>query len=277
MRLLNRAIFIPAATIISLTILFSDPVISLADTAGMANTAGIEASVGDSAAADAEGASGVGSTAGTTGTTGTSINVSGAAITSGSGITTDPTITTGTAITSGSAIETGGDTDSTTKAAVSTTDAAVKADDESKWYNPKIPMKKDYQKLLWENCQEKKLDYIDMLALISIESDFDEKCVTGKCKGLFQISSVHFAELSKLLKTPNKPLDGAVNIKWGTTMYSWALHDKRTKGLTGKKLRDVALSIYQRGPGGYDRYGISSKYLSAYYKRRDMVLSWFKK
>ncbi len=286
MRFLSKkAIFIPTIMILSIIILFADPVaISLADdTAGT----GLNTVTTGGAATAAGGSAGTGS--GAVMATGTSINVSGAAVTSGPAITSGSAIITGSAITSGSAVTTGSDittgsafdtsgtTTDTTKAAISTTGSAIKTNDESLWYNPKIPMKKNYQKLLWENCQEKKLDYIDMLALISVESNFYEKCSSGKCKGYFQISSIHFSQLSKLLNTPNKPLDGAVNIKWGTTMYSWALNDKRTKGLTGKKLRDVALSIYQRGTGGYDRCGINKKYLARYYEERDMVLSWFDK
>ena len=153
--------------------------------------------------------------------------------------------------------------------------AALEEDDESLWYRSQNPMKKEHQKLLWECCKARKLDYIDMLALISLESKFNEKCSNGKCKGYFQISSIHFKNLARTLKTPNTPLDGAVNIKWGTAMYSWALADKRTKGMEGKKLRDAALSIYQRGTGGYDRYGINKKYLARFYKERDVALSWF--
>jgi len=150
-------------------------------------------------------------------------------------------------------------------------------DDESLWYCPDIPMKKEHQKLLWECCIERGLDYIDMLALISLESNFNEKCSNGKFKGYFQISSDHGPELSRILGTENKPLDGEINIKWGTAYYSWILLDKRVKDLEGSKKRDVALSIYQRGSGGYDKYGINKKYLQKYYKKRDIIVSYFEK
>ncbi len=150
-------------------------------------------------------------------------------------------------------------------------------DDESLWYCPEIPMKKEHQKLLWECCRERGLDYIDMLALISLESNFDEKCSNGKYKGYFQISADYGPELSKRLCTENKPLDGAVNIKWGTAFYSWILQDKRVKDKEGKDRRDTALSIYQRGSGGYDRLGLSTKYLSKYYKKRDIIISYFER
>lgn len=150
-------------------------------------------------------------------------------------------------------------------------------DDESLWYRPQIPMKKEHQKLLWECCQERGLDYIDMLALISLESNFDEKCSSGKYKGYFQISANYGPELSKKLGTENKPLDGAVNIKWGTAFYSWILQDKRVKDKEGKEQRDIALSIYQRGTGGYDRLGLNKNYLSKYYKKRDKIASYFER
>lgn len=148
-------------------------------------------------------------------------------------------------------------------------------DDESQWYCPEIPMKKEHQKLLWECSRERGLDYIDMLALISLESNFDEKCSSGKHKGYFQINASYGPELAKQLGTENKPLDGAVNIKWGTAFYSWILQDVRVKDKEGKDKRDTALSIYQRGAGGYDRSGLSTQYLAKYYKKRDIIASYF--
>lgn len=148
-------------------------------------------------------------------------------------------------------------------------------DDESLWYCSRIPMKKEHQKLLWDCCNELGLDYIDMLALISLESNFNEKCSNGKYKGYFQLSADHGPKLSKILGTENKPLDGTINIKWGTTFYSWILQDKRVKDKEGKEKRDIALSIYQRGSGGYDRLGLSKSYLAKYYKKRDIIVSYF--
>ncbi len=68
-----------------------------------------------------------------------------------------------------------------------------------------------------------------------------------------------------------------MNIVWGTAFYSWILVDKRVQDLEGQEKRDVALSIYQRGAGGYDRYGLNQKYLDKYYKKRDMILALFEK
>lgn len=146
---------------------------------------------------------------------------------------------------------------------------------ESLWYSDKNPMKKEHQKLLWDYCQQRGLDYIDMLALISVESNFNEKCSTSGYKGYFQIGTGHGPNLSKALDTENKPLDGAININWGTAMYSWILADERVKDLTGKAKRDAALSVYQRGTGGYDKYGLNASYLKKYYAKWDIVRSWF--
>lgn len=147
--------------------------------------------------------------------------------------------------------------------------------DENLWYSKKNPMKKEHQKLLWDYCTKRNLDYIDMLSLIYTESNFNEKCSSGKCYGYFQISGGNCKNLADTLKTKNKPLDGAININWGTTLYSWILTDKRVKDLEGKKKRDVALSIYQRGTGGYDKYGINTNFLKIFYKKRAIVSAWF--
>ena len=198
-------------------------------------------------------------------------NVTGAGINTSTSITTDSAIipdlpenTTGSAFVSDPAVVTPG--------AISESE---KEEDKDFRYISEIPMKKEHQKLLWDYCKTRELDYIDMLALIALESNFNEKCSSGRYKGYFQISSSHGTNLSKTLKTPNKPLDGAVNINWGTAMFSWILADKRVEGLEGKKLRDTALSIYQRGTGGYDRYGINSSYLKKYYKKWSKVAAYF--
>jgi hypothetical protein len=148
-------------------------------------------------------------------------------------------------------------------------------DDESLWYSGKISMKKEHQKLLWDYCKKRNLDYIDMLSLIYVESNFNEKCSSGKYKGYFQISTAHGPNMSKTLNTENKPLDGAININWGTALYSWILADKRVYDLEGQAKRDAALSIYQRGAGGYDKYGLSKSFLKRFYAKRTIVCSYF--
>ncbi len=196
-------------------------------------------------------------------------------VTTESAITSEPDITSKSAITIQPEI--------TTKPAITTTNSGIKVDekkatepdDEELWYRKQNPMKKEHQKLLWDYCKQRNINYIDMLALIYTESNFIEKCTTGKHYGYFQISSGNCKNLAKTLKTKNKPLDGEININWGTAMYSWILEDKRVKSLKGKKQRDVALSIYQRGSGGYDKHGISTSFLKVYYKKWDKVNEWF--
>lgn len=158
--------------------------------------------------------------------------------------------------------------------AAAKSEADVK-NEEDLWYREQNPMKKEHQKLLWEYCKKRDLNYIDMLALIYTESNFKEKCSTGKFYGYFQISRGNCANLAATLKTKNKPLEGAININWGTSMYSGILADKRVKDLEVAKKRDVALSIYQRGAGGYDKFGISTKFLKVFYKKRAKVCVWF--
>jgi len=149
--------------------------------------------------------------------------------------------------------------------------------DESVWYCSKIPMKKEHQKLLWEQSIKNGVDYIDMLALIALESNFDEKSISanGKYRGYFQISTVHGKNLSAQLGTKNDPLNGEVNIIWGTTMFGWIMKDKRVISLEGEKKLDVALSIYNRGSGGFDRYGIKESYVNMFRQRRKKILSYF--
>jgi hypothetical protein len=148
---------------------------------------------------------------------------------------------------------------------------------ESKWYIKKIPMKKEHQKLLWDYCVKRKLDYIDMLSVISLESNFNEKSSSGRYKGYFQISSKNAPNLAKTLKTPNNPLDGKININWGTAIFQGIMQDKRVKNAKGNvKKIDIALSIFQRGSGGYDRSGINRSFIKVFYRKRSVISSYLK-
>jgi len=162
--------------------------------------------------------------------------------------------------------------DSTSLAAIAMKAAVL---EESKWYRKQNPLKKEHQKLLYDSCRKFGLDYVDMLALIYTESNFQEKCVSRIYYGYFQISRGNCANWAKTLKTPNKPLDGTLNILWGTTLFAGILADKRVKGLIGEKKRDAALSVFQRGTGGYDRYGLNKAFLAKFYKKRAIVCQWY--
>ena len=169
-----------------------------------------------------------------------------------------------------------------TPAATDLTPAAVQltakppVDDESVWYRSQNPMKKEHQKILWENAKRNRIDYLDMLALVYTESNFVETCVASKrFYGYFQISKGHFADLAYSLQTENAPLNGAINIRWGTAMYGWIMASKRVQSLAPEKRRDAALSIYNRGPIGFDRYGPSKPFLARFYQKRAIVEKWF--
>jgi soluble lytic murein transglycosylase-like protein len=150
-------------------------------------------------------------------------------------------------------------------------------EDEPVWYCSKIPMKKEHQKLLWEQSKKNGVDYMDMLSIIALESNFNEKAISknGKYRGYFQISTIHGKNLSSTLGTKNDPLNGEVNIIWGTAMYGWILKDKRVITLEGDDKRNVALSIYNRGSGGFDRYGIKESYINKFCQKKEMLLSYF--
>lgn len=150
-------------------------------------------------------------------------------------------------------------------------------EDESLWYTNKIPMPKAHQKLLWDYCKNRKLNYIDMLSLIFLESGFNQKATNGKYKGYFQISPKNTANIAKTLKIQNKPLDGAINLNMGTTLFSWILADKRVKNIKGDKKMEVALSIFQRGTGGYESRGISNSFVNKFKAKKKIVSSYFKK
>ena len=169
-----------------------------------------------------------------------------------------------------------------TPTAIGLTPAAVQlpvkppVDDESVWYRSRNPMKKEHQKILWENARRNRIDYLDMLALVYTESNFNETCVASRrFYGYFQISKGHFADLAYSLQTKNAPLDGAVNIRWGTAMYGWIMESKRVQSLAPEKRLDAALSIYNRGPIGYDRHGLSKAFLARFHQKRAIVETWF--
>lgn len=152
-----------------------------------------------------------------------------------------------------------------------------RVEDESLWYSKKIAMPKEHQKLLWEYCKKRKLVYIDMLALIYLESGFNQKASNGRYKGYFQLSSKNTANIAKTLKIQNKPLDGAINLNMGTALFSWILSDGRVMKFKGDKKMEVALSIFQRGTGGYESRGISNSFVKKFEAKRKIVVSYFKK
>lgn len=144
------------------------------------------------------------------------------------------------------------------------------------WYSKKLPLKKEYQKLLYDYCKKRGLEYMDMLSVIALESNFNVTSRSRVYNGLFQISSRNSKQLSEKLKIPNNPMNGKININMGTEMFRQIIIDKRVKNLKGKLKTDTMLSIFNRGTGGFDRYGLNKKFLDVFYKKKTQMLVYFK-
>jgi hypothetical protein len=86
------------------------------------------------------------------------------------------------------------------------------------------------KKIIREVAKSKNLKEADIKALFTLckrESDFDPKCVTGSCKGLFQMQTHHkevfqpryntglaLAYIKKRYKTPRKALAHSYRYGW---------------------------------------------------------------
>jgi soluble lytic murein transglycosylase-like protein len=142
-------------------------------------------------------------------------------------------------------------------------------------YNSNVPLDKDLQQYLYDLCTERGLDYKMALAIIRHESGFNAKALGGKTNyGLFQINKGNHKALSAALKTENKPFDPRININWGTHILS-CLFTKYEKSYGGEDLLKAVLSAYNRGEGGFKKYGFAKSYIKSYYKNLEVVNSWF--
>lgn len=156
------------------------------------------------------------------------------------------------------------------------TEAEAAAEDAaSSVYNPNVPLDKDLQQYLYDMCSERGLDYKMVLAVIRHESGFNAKALGGKTNyGLFQINKCNHKALSAALKTENKPFDPRININWGTHILS-CLFTKYEKSYGGEDLLKAVLSAYNRGEGGFKKYGFAKSYIKSYFKHLEVVNSWF--
>ncbi len=129
-------------------------------------------------------------------------------------------------------------------------------------YNSKIDMPKAHQEYLYKLCQERGLDYKEMLAIIKHESQFKSNCITDRDYGYFQVNKVNHADLAKKLKTANAPLDPYVNINWGTYMMSNIYKYWSNNGHSGRDLDQLAWSEYNQGHTGLQKWGLATKYIA---------------
>ncbi|PLS19632.1 hypothetical protein CVD28_04230 [Bacillus sp. M6-12] len=130
------------------------------------------------------------------------------------------------------------------------------------FYNGNIPLSKDIQSYLYKKAKERGLDLAETLAVMKVESGFNPNAKSSSSYGLFQINGVNHQMLSQKLGTANKPFDPYVNIDWGTYMLSDLYKTFKAKGLSGQELREVVLSSYNKGIGGYQNSGKAYSYIN---------------
>lgn len=142
-------------------------------------------------------------------------------------------------------------------------------------YNSNIPLESDIQEYLYDLCEQRNLDYKMCLAIIKEESNFKAKALGGGSNyGLFQINKCNHKMLSSTLNTANKPFDPETNINWGTYLLSY-LYEKYADTYNDDDLLKAVLSAYNRGEGGFKKYGFAKSYIKGYYKALEVVNSWF--
>lgn len=132
------------------------------------------------------------------------------------------------------------------------TNPKVSSDDN--FYKKGISMPYEHQKYLYDLTKKRGLDYFETLAVIGHESTYRANAKGGSNYGYFQINSVNHSSLAKKLGTKVAPFDPYVNINWGTSMLS----DLKQK--YGSK--DALLSAYNKGEGGYKKYGKATAYIN---------------
>ena len=142
-------------------------------------------------------------------------------------------------------------------------------------YSSKVPLTKSQQKYLYDLCVKRGLDYKHTLAVIKHESNFKAKAKGGSNYGLFQINKVNHKHLTKVTKTKNSPYDVKVNMNWGTYMLSDLKKKYAKKGYKGTALREAYLSAYNRGEGGFAKYGKATAYIKRHNQAYNVVKKWF--
>jgi soluble lytic murein transglycosylase-like protein len=142
-------------------------------------------------------------------------------------------------------------------------------------YNARVPLDRELQQYLYDLCRQRNLDYKMALAVIQHESNFNPEALGGGANyGLFQINSCHHGPLSAALNTDNAPFDPKTNINWGTYLLS-RLYEKYSGRYQGEELTRAVLSAYNKGTGGFEKYGHAIRYLEDHERALAKVNSWF--
>lgn len=142
--------------------------------------------------------------------------------------------------------------------------------------NPKIPMPIEHQDFLHLLCTEKNIDFKKTMAIIRLESRFNQNNVSGKTYGYFQVHQMHHANLARDHKTAIAPLNPYINLKWGTTMVSNLYRSFENQGLSGDKLDRAVLSAFNKGIGGYKRTGEATKFINIYNQHLNWINTQYK-
>lgn len=121
---------------------------------------------------------------------------------------------------------------------------------------------KAHQSYLLKRTQKLGIDYKKALAVMKTESGFNPNVISSTNDyGYFQINKINHARMIQTLGSPNTPLDPYVNIDWGTFMLAELYEYWGDRGVTGTELDEYVWSSYNRGLGGFKKYGKVSQYI----------------
>ena len=168
------------------------------------------------------------------------------------------------------------------KVAVNSTMGSKTKSESESFYIKSIKMPKEHQKYLYNLCKKRGLDYLKVLAIISLESNFNSKLVNNSGDyGYMQINKVNHKYLSETLGTENAPLDPYVNLNWGTYMLSnlykqWRaekIDDTVKKGEIFSTLDKYVISSYNKGVAGFKKGGMASRYIGLARRRYMQIVN----
>jgi len=143
-------------------------------------------------------------------------------------------------------------------------------------YNSQVPMPQEHQAYLYKLSQERGLDFKKTLATVQHESSFDADVISSTNDyGYFQINRVNHAHLSNTLNVSNNALDPFININMGTYMLGDLYDHFKEKGLQGEALDIAVWGSYNRGLGGYQKYGAPTQYVEGMKEAIQEVNAYF--
>lgn len=128
----------------------------------------------------------------------------------------------------------------------------------------------DYQEYMYLTCKEYDLDYKRALSVSLHESAFDvyatgknyrDGIVDSYDRGLFQLNSKYSGKYAEMYGVPHAPYNPYINIEIGVRILSDLYSTYQREGYTGVALEEAVLSSYNRGEGGFRKYGVKSDYV----------------